>query len=269
MSKLKKVAVIIPFYRETVFEYEAIALQQCEKILASYDKIAIKPRHLTLPAGADQCTFADVVSFDDSFFDGIQGYNALMLSAQFYEAFLAYEFILIYQLDAFVFKDDLSYWCAQKYDYIGAPWLREFDFPDVFKAAKSKIQYQLHTRFNIKRNGVPSLMQYENKVGNGGFSLRRVKKFYDLCFKMRAEMDVYTNRKEALYHEDMFWSVAVNRKTKQLEIPSYKIGLKFSMEIYPERAFQINHQQLPFGCHAWDKHADFWRPIFAGFGYNI
>ncbi len=265
----KKVAVIVPFYKETISRYEEIAISQCQKILAAYPKIAIKPRHLTLPAEADKCLFTDVISFDDNFFEDIQGYNALMLSAEFYKAFLAYEYILIYQLDAFVFKDELQYWCSQNYDYLGAPWLREFDFPDVFKAVKSKIQYYFHRRYNVQRNGLPSLMQFENKIGNGGFSLRRVKKFHDLCIEMRTEMDRYIGRREDLYNEDTFWGVEANRRKKRLNVPSYKVGLKFSMEVYPARAFQINHGRFPFGCHAWDKHIDFWRPIFADFGYKI
>jgi hypothetical protein len=33
------------------------------------------------------------------------------LSASFYERFLDTKYILIYQLDAFVFKDELQEWC--------------------------------------------------------------------------------------------------------------------------------------------------------------
>jgi hypothetical protein len=31
----------------------------------------------------------------------------------------------------------------------------------------------------------------------------------------------------------------------------------------------LNEQNLPFGCHDWDKYADFWRPIFKDYNYNI
>ena len=31
--------------------------------------------------------------------------------------------MLIYQLDAYVFKDELLNWANKGYDYIGAPWL--------------------------------------------------------------------------------------------------------------------------------------------------
>jgi len=44
-----------------------------------------------------------------------------MMSPAFYDAFKAFDYILIYQLDAFVFRDELEYFCSLGYDYIGAP----------------------------------------------------------------------------------------------------------------------------------------------------
>jgi hypothetical protein len=177
--------------------------------------------------------------------------------------------MLIYQLDAFVFKNDLDYWCNKKYDYIGAPWLREFPYIDFIKAIKSKIQHKTHTRFNILKDGLPSPLQFENRVGNGGFSLRRVSKFHELCLSMHDRIEAYLNRIEHQYNEDAFWSIEVNRKKRMLNIPSLKMGLKFSTEHFPKRALQLNNNELPFGCHAWDKQLSFWRPIFKQYGYDI
>jgi hypothetical protein len=192
-----------------------------------------------------------------------------MLSDTFYKQFLAYKYILIYQLDAFAFKDDLSYWCKQGYDYIGAPWIIQYKYPDFVKALKSKIQHKLHTRFNVQKDGLPSPMQFERKVGNGGFSLRRVSKFHELSISMHQQMEAYLTRDEHRFNEDVFWSIEVNRKQKRLHIPSYKTALKFSMEMSPKDGMEMNHNELPFGTHAWDKNLDFWRPFFKAFGYSI
>src|ERR1700759_1030871 len=120
---LKKVAIIIPFYRNVMSDYEKIALQQGERVLPGYAKIAIKPNNFTLPDEACIVNFAGVVSFDDDFFKGLAGYNSLMLSSEFYGKFIDYEYVLIYQMDCFVFKDELAWWCNQNLDYIGAPWI--------------------------------------------------------------------------------------------------------------------------------------------------
>jgi hypothetical protein len=264
-----KVAVIIPFYRDKLTYFDNIALQQCFKLLNNYPIIAIKPQHLELPADVKNYNFTDVISFEDHFFENIAGYNRLMLHAGFYEAFLAYEYILIYQLDAFVFKDQLDYWCNRQIDYIGAPWIMPHAYPDIVKSVKTSIQQYYHIRNNTQKDGIPIEEQFRYKTGNGGFSLRRVRKFYEICLNMPDEIAMYNSRNEHQFNEDAFWSVEVNRKHKILKIPGYKISLKFAFELYPARAFDINKQQLPFGCHAWDLYLDFWKPIFKELGYDL
>ena len=269
MPQNKKVAVIVPFYRDSIDDLEQIALAQCAKILSNHPIIAIKPHKLTLPTAVNKAEFINVVSFENKYFESIAGYNALMLSPDFYKAFLGYDYILIYQLDAFVFKDELAYWCKQGFDYIGAPWLRDIDHPDLFKSFKSNLKYYFHTRYNIYAKGEPSPFQYENKVGNGGFSLRRVSKLYNLCIKHQLLIEAYLAKGGVHYNEDRFWSIEVNRKRKVLNIPNYKTGARFSIENAQVRALKINQGVLPFGCHAWDKARDFWRPIFKQLGYTI
>jgi len=222
MSADKKVAVIIPFYKDSLTAYESIALQQCFKVLSGHPIIAIKPQKLVLPGEITTYAFFDAVSFDDAYFDNVQGYNRLMLDDAFYREFLAYEYILIYQLDAFVFKDELLDWCNMNIDYVGAPWIKPHDYPDTIKAVKSKLQYYFHTRYNIQKDGLPTDQQFAYKVGNGGFSLRRTEKFHDICLSHPEKIAAYNSNDNHLFNEDIFWSVEVNRKRKILNIPSYK-----------------------------------------------
>lgn len=269
---MEKVAVIIPFYRELITEHELIALQQCKKVLSAHSVIAIKPHWLTLPEAAGVVNFTEVKSFDDHYFSGSLGYNRLMLSPGFYEQFLNYEYILIYQLDAFVFSDQLLHWCNQGFDYIGSPWLRNIGHVDFVKAAKSRWQYYYHTRYDLQKNGVPSPKQFENRVGNGGFSLRCVQKFLQVTQTRKDDIDRYLNlvaQKIYEYSEDAFWSIEVNRKSKFLNIPDYKTAVSFGWETQLKRASELNNGQLPFGCHAWDRNIDFWSPIFKSYGYEL
>jgi hypothetical protein len=265
---VKQVAVVIPFYRDTLTGHEDIALKQCALVLAKYPIIAIKPQSLTLPDNLKDYPFEQVINFDDSYFASIQGYNKLMLDAHFYQAFLNYEYILIHQLDAFVFEDKLSYWCTQNLDYIGAPWLRKKD-TGTLKSTLLKVQQYFSIRFDLKKQGLPNKYQFENQVGNGGFSLRKVKKFYNLCISMKPRIDLYLSRNEHQYHEDTFWSIEVNRKKHHINICDYQTALRFAFENSPDRALKLNNNELPFGCHAWDKHPGFWRPIFKEHGFTI
>ncbi|GAA4334367.1 hypothetical protein GCM10023149_41690 [Mucilaginibacter gynuensis] len=265
----KEAVIIIPFYKTTLTAYENIALDRCFKTLSRHNIIAIKPRSLTMPAETGQYTFTGVVSFDDDFFVNIQGYNRLMMSEVFYGAFLDYKYILIHQLDVFVFKDELQEWCSQNWDYIGAPWIRSYIYPDFVKKLKCQLLIYYHKRVNTQVNGVPIDEQFYYQVGNGGFSLRNTHKFYDLCQKLQPQIALYNSHTEHQYNEDAFWSLEVNRKKKRLKIPGYKRALKFSIEFQPERAMDINNNVLPFGCHAWDLYIDFWKPIIEQYGYKL
>ena len=264
----KQAVILIPFYKEELTYNEEFSLKQCVDILGDHPIIAIKPASLELSFLTEEYHFMQVISFEDHYFKNISGYNELMLSAAFYEVFLSFEYLLIYQLDAFVFSDQLKYWCDQNYDYIGAPWLRQSDHINVFEKFILNIKSLLYKRYNVSKDGIPNAKQFVKAVGNGGLSLRRVEKFHELCIRFSHIAEEYISKAQSEFNEDIFWSVALNRKKKHLKIPNYKIALKFSIETYPELAFKLNHNVLPFGCHAWDKHLDFWRPLLQNFNYK-
>lgn len=259
--------IIIPFYKDQLTENEEVSLRQCFKVLSNYPIIAIKPNSLDLTFITEDLPFTDVVSFDDFYFKSVNGYNQLMLSSLFYRTFLEYKYMLIYQLDAFVFSDQLQYWCDQNYDYIGAPWLRPFEHKNTIEKFILHIKSWFYRRYNVHRSGVPNAKQLIKSVGNGGFSLRRIAKFHELCLKFQGLAESYISHRESEFNEDIFWSIAINRKERNLNIPCYKTALGFSIETFPELAFKLNHNRLPFGCHAWDKHLDFWKLKLKRYGY--
>jgi hypothetical protein len=269
MGEVKKVAVIIPFYTAALSENDKIALRQCHKILSAHPIIAVKPQSLVLPADVKSYPFFDTVSFNNDYFTSKKSYNRLMLSAEFYNAFTNYEYILIHQLDAFVFKDELLHWCDKDIDYAGAPWIRIRENMNRFHILLSRLQYFIYTHINLKKIGIDNIDQLENRVGNGGFSLRRVKKLAELCHELQPQIAIYNQNDTYQFNEDVFWSVETNRGKKRLNIPGYEEALDFAFEIAPERAKNLNYGRLPFGCHAWDLNLDFWKPIFEESGYII
>lgn len=265
---LNQVAIVIPFYKTSLTYDETFALNQCFKVLGNYPIIAIKPESLEIDFIDSDKEFSSVISFDDKYFNDIHGYNQLMLSSTIYETFLDYEYMLIYQLDAFVFSDQLSAWCNKKYDYIGAPWLYPFEHKNILSKFILNLKRLLYKRYNISKSGLPKSKQLIKGVGNGGLSLRKVKKFHELSIKFKDLANKYITEGVLEFNEDIFWSVALNRKKNNLHIPNYRIALKFSIETQPELAYRLNHHHLPFGCHAWDKHLGFWKPILLKFNYN-
>lgn len=249
MSKLMHAAVVIPFYKAELNTVEERSFKQCQKILSNYDIIFALPENIEvnyIPASIK------TEIFDKEYFKNIKGYNQLMLSPHFYERFLDYEYILIYQLDSFVFRDELKMWCEKNYDYIGAPWIATNNFVSrLLKPFNSK---------SIKRR-----KPIFYKVGNGGFSLRKTRSFYKISAELTSEItqQLESKQDEIYSNEDVFWSLKVPRFFPDFKIPEYGEAVGFAIDRKPKIALKINDHKLPFGCHGIDKPKvrKFWEPI--------
>lgn len=267
------VCVVVPVYKNTLSHNETIALTQCTRVLGRYPIALVCPASLSVSLLTAQFPISNIHTFADEFFTDLQAYNRLMLSDVFYESFSAFEFVLIYQLDAFVFRDELTDWCRRGYDYIGAPWLRDRDFGGWTEEFWFNIKRRVATWLNLKKaDGVtPREIVSLNKVGNGGLSLRRVKTLRRALQQNRKLIREYEKQPMHQYNEDIFFGIEVNRYRPQLRIPDFRTALLFAVEFHPERSvLTYNEGRLPFGCHAWDTHGTtYWRPIFAQLGYQI
>lgn len=232
MTDLKECAVVIPMYTPILKQQEIIALKQANKVFKKFDIIAAVPIGLAV----EEDNFTRIERFEADFFSSINAYNRLMLSPSFYKRFQQYEYILIYQLDAFVFSDQLLYFCNLNYDYIGAPWLYGiFNYVD----ASHYIWY----------------------VGNGGLSLRKVTSFINIL------EDRKPLQSDQIKNEDLFFSSIVD---ENFRIAPKEIALQFSFERQVKKCYQQNHNKLPFGCHAWERYdLKFWKPYIEQSGYKV
>lgn len=232
-----KVAVVIPTHKVELNELEKISLAQCKKVLGKY------PLIFALPEGKDFSFLKSddsVIRFPAQCFADIKAYNNLMVSPFFYEAFKDYDYILIYELDAFVFRDELEYFCSLGYDYIGAPWA--VYFPWFWRNWKTM-----------------------SRVGNSGLCLRNVKAHYNLLTE-------HTDFVNSLKHlnNDVIYSRCGKRPDCDFHIAPYYVGIKFSTEVLNLRILKKNGGNPPFGCHAWHKYSkDFYIPLFKRYGYDL
>lgn len=270
---MSNVCIVIPFYKTTLTAYEEVSLTQCMRVLGKYPIKVIKPVSLELHFLQEKYPQISFENFDDSYFKSTATYNKLMLSSEFYQRFAAYEYMLIYQLDAFVFKDELEYWCKQGYDYIGAPWRIEIEFDSSIKemiwGLKKKTALWLDLKEERYGQYGPMEIILKRSVGNGGFSLRKVSKMLQMVKEHSKKVQQYLASTSPFYNEDMFFCIEMNRYFQRVKVPDWRIALKFAVEHMPEKAFKLNNG-LPFGCHAWDIYeTDFWKKQFQKFGYEI
>lgn len=265
-KKLNLVAILIPIYRLTPTENELKSLLQCFNVLKSRPIYFFCSIEFDTSYYEDLCLKNNIIfkkeTFNPSYFISKDGYNDLCLEKKFYSRFKDFEFMLIYQLDAWIFSDDLDYWCNQQYDYLGAP------FPVDFNSSNDEVVFSV--------------------VGNGGFSLRRVEVIIGVLsrtnhvfnwiqlvekYTLRAKKNPlfwlycvlrfmgYRNsiRKKGKWEDDFFSQIGIF--TGKIRLPNAIKALKFSFEYKPSAAFKQNGNQLPMGCHGWDwiEYEEFWK----------
>jgi hypothetical protein len=249
------VKVLIPIYRNEMNLYEQKSLQQCCEILSGYPLIFVKPQSLDIVNLKKDYPQIGVENFADDYFTSIIEYNRLMMSPEFYNRFSDCRYILIYQLDAFVFKDELEQWCQKDYDYIGAPWLLKPKYYAFHMQLFLKIKALI---YRIQGRPFRKLI-VGDKVGNGGFSLRKISSHYDATVKKKDIINYYLEQSKMYseFNEDVFWGT----QNPNFTYPKLQEALTFSFDEYPDLCFQMNHNQLPFGCHGWQQltRISFWQ----------
>jgi len=263
----KTVAVVVPLSnRRELTPDEEISFRHLVYFLGKYDKYLVVPNRLRF----DYPGFGKK-RFPDRFFGTVAAHTKLLLSAGFYNAFSEYKYILIYHPDALVFSDELLQWCDTDLDYIGPPFIQSDDSPWV----------------------------KGERVGNGGFSLRKVESFLKVIYSGRYAVDpkdywtdfcvskpkyiqylntprkyvkrlgIFNNARWEIarwhlvdwHHEDHFWSDRATQYYPGFKIPSVETGLRFGFEAAPRKAFELNNRRFPFGCHAWPRYdRKFWEP---------
>lgn len=272
---MDRVVVLITVHKADVAPLERVSLLQCMRVLGAY------PIRLICPVGMDTsqylalCPGLVVDPIPAHWQSSYANFAKLKIDTFLYRRYSAYEYVLFYELDAFVFRDELPHWCGRAYDYIGAPWLQGYVAAD-------------------QNSGFVG-------VGNGGFSLRKTaslirgRRSRRLWLRMllstarrapgRAARVAAGEVLRTLRHpfgddadpeivfergEDSFWGLTVARHLSWFKVAPVDEALKFSFEAAPRKLFALNGDRPPFGCHAWARYDfDFWRPHIERCGYDL
>lgn len=251
------IAVVIPMYSSEISDNEKKSLGRCMEILSGYDIFVATYHGLDLSDIFRKYPQIKRAEFDRDFFSSIKAYNRLVLSETFYSAFNNYEYMLIYQLDAYVFRDELLQWCRRGYDYIGAPWIPYGKYLGTFGKLYMNVRFSLYFLHKTIRHH--KFFMYQ--VGNGGFSLRKISKFKQITAKYKERFAPLVSDDAPFYPEDTLLLYELQGTGDELKKPPFKEALKFAFEENPEWAYRKNGYRLPFGCHAWfhPQYGPFWK----------
>lgn len=246
---MTKNIIVIPIYKTELSNFEILSVQQAIKILSKNNALCfVHPKNFDTQFYTNNFKLIQYYySFDDFYFKNLEGYNKLLLSVDFYNQFKDFDYMLLYQTDAYIFEDNLAYWCSKNYDYIGGIWFEGY-IKDVSES----------TNFLAP--------------GNGGFSLRKIKSFIKvLCsnekyytlkqsknktkthiknfFKHKKLSSIAETAKKTNQNEDIFF-VEVSKSITNFSVPSTEEALFFSWDRCPDYLFK-KYKKFPMACHAW------------------
>lgn len=248
------VIIVIPVYQAALKPEEAAALANNLDKLGSYPAVFLKPEGLDISALRRQFPQVDEMSVSGEWLGtrrGIAGYNEMMMSADFYGLFSRYEYMLICHVDAWVFRDELNHFCQLGYDHVAAPW------PMRPRYGRFPLKQYLQLKLWLKPARRVLHCQMFGRIGNGGFSLRRVSAFREACLRYADEIRFFNAQQHVLYNEDLFWALV----PKELRVPPVAEALTFSFDLKPQLCFNLNGERLPMACHGFNKpmRTAFWR----------
>lgn len=259
---MKKDCVIaIPVYKEKMSSDELMSFRRC---LEQFDKDIV----LFIPKGLNVKEYRDfakkynkelgIREYKTKYFLNVKGYNDLCTMPYFYEDFNDYEYMLLYQLDAYVFDGKkLDDYIKKGYSFIGAPI-----FVGLKKAKElNYIGYQ-----------------------NCGLSLRNIEDCKTLCKKARSIKGIYLLSKggwisyksyikiivnhfanpitlKPFEWEDEFFGVAYRYIMPEYKLAPYDEARLFSYDWLPSELFEYGGRKLPFCCHAFKQgnNWEFWK----------
>jgi hypothetical protein len=243
---------------------------QCFKILGEFPIVVVAPEGLNMGEYKKSVKNFEVKFVHPKWFSSVLQYNKLKLSIFFYDLFHDYEYLLTYELDAFVFKNELIEWCNKGYDYIGAPW-----FDGYHNAGESsRIVGVGNSGFSLRKiSTMKKIIRgivYEPKAAKKRVTYLKFILKYPFRILLNQFGENHTLQKNYNNHEDYFITEIATKKYSKIRIAPESDAIKFSFEVNPGILYKMNGNNLPMGCHAWWRYDfDFWKFHIKQFGYNV
>lgn len=263
--------VVIPVHSNNPSNDELISFKQCFNVLNKNAIKVVVPKGLNMEAYKKVVPSFEIIEINPRWQSSLAMYNKLKLSDFFYSLFKEFDYLLTYELDAFVFRDELDFWCKKKYDYIGAPWFSGYDTPlsnEMIGVGNSGFSLR---KISAMRNAIHKIYFKEHKY----FRISKKRGFYNIVRIPLDYFNIWRNKNNTIqiarhFNEDWFVSFVIPKHIKDFKIAPLDDAVKFSFEVKPEYLFEINNQNLPMGCHAWQKYnLGFWKPHITNFGHRF
>jgi hypothetical protein len=220
------VSVLIPILNPQINPTEEKLLHHCLETLHKYPLIFITYEGADLSIVREHHEEIDVIYFPKKYFESRNALANLFLLEDFYEQFNWCEYLLIHELNSWVVRDELYYWCKQGYDYLKA-------------GPVSDLNDNMLSR-------IVGLKEREKRLFGQGYTDNGIY----LCQIERMTKTLQSKRKQAYQYrhsdlpqaDSLFWDLEANRFWPYLRKPTEIVRNHFA-----QNASQLNNtKNLPF-----------------------
>jgi hypothetical protein len=263
--------VLIPIYKcfSDLSFNELKSINQCVKILNNFKICFIFPEKINLVDFQSYLSQKNISykKFSNIYFQGKDSYSLLLTSYFFYYSFKEFNYILIYQPDAYIFKDNFEQLISKNYSYVGAPWIDELSNKSVYITSVGNGGFSLRKTSDClsilkKIKTLKTLHKgYLHLKLNNLFSYGFLLHISFLPFLLNFKVNKFTFylSQDLIINEDKYWCIWVNNVFSEFKIAKIEDAINFSFESNPSFLFEMNNKKLPIGCHAWEiNESDFW-----------
>lgn len=229
------VTVIIPILDPNLSPTQEKLLNHCLSTLDHYPVIFISYEGADLSIVKEHKEDADIVSFPKEYFQSRQTLAKLFLMEDFYERFSWSDFLLIHELNTWIVKDELHYWCKQGYDYLKAA-------PVTQKNAK----YPKSTAILLGLNADQKHVVAEG-FKEDGLYLCNVQRMIKTLQKKGKTAHQYRHDETIQNRDSVFWEVEANRLWSTLRKPTGPVQAYFCKSL-SDSSFtsEDKNKTLPF-----------------------
>jgi hypothetical protein len=181
----------------------------------------------------------EVLTFKQKYFESRETLSNLFLMEDFYNRFTWSTFILIHELNSWIVKDEIYYWCKQGYDYLHTSPVLES--PDVKNGL-------INDFFRILGLNEEQKKALGKSFQDDGLKLCHVQRMISTLSAKKKEAHQYRQYNNFENKDSLFWELEANRLWPYLRKPTEIVQSRFSQNISLEKEFfPDNRDKWPTG----------------------
>ncbi|QRR03737.1 DUF5672 family protein [Dyadobacter sandarakinus] len=238
------VTVIVPVLNPDINPVEERLLHHSLQMLSGYPLIFVTYEGADLSIVREHHEDIDIVHFPAEFFRSRDAFARLLLMEDFYLRFNWCDFLMVHELNSWIIKDELYYWCKQGYDFMKAGAAGHV--PGNF--------FQQLTGYSPAQKEA-----FASGFENNGLYLCRIERMLSTLAGLKKTAYQYRHDTSLHQADAVFWKCEANRLWPRLRKPSRIVTDHFARnvadlaELKPDRLpfaltgiTRANFNQIPF-----------------------